>query len=693
MAPRQAGRLRPSRGIRLALAFLILLVCGVPPGSRAQTGGNPDLTSLSLEELMNVQLTSVLRKGESLAETPAPVTVITAEDIRRSGAISLPDLLRLVPGMDVAQIDSHSWAISARGYNNRYAGKLLVLVDGRSVYTPLFSGVLWETQDVVIEDVERIEVIRGPGGTLWGANAVNGIINIVTKPARDTQGSLVSGLFGSEDPLQVVGRYGGHFGNSGAFRVYAKGFRRDALVWNDGSSSRDDWNSLRGGFRADWKTNQGDDWTLLGEGSRGLTGLWAAPPLPDGTFVPQDGLKGHFNTAFLVTRWQRRPSPSVDYQFQGSFDYFDRNDGFLGERLQAVTLDFQNRLLGGKNHKIVWGLGARFAMDRAFYLSSSFGTSVFAPEKRNYPLWSAFFQDQWRLNSVNLFLGVKLENNPFTGLEVQPSVRASWMAGPQTTLWGAVSRGIRTPSRMLTDTRVQNILQIPFPPATVITEMNGNPDLPSEVLLAYEAGFRWNTSSSFSFEAAVFYNDYDNLTSVDSAPPEIEFTPQGLIIHNKMLTVSDVQAATKGLEVGLQWSPRPKFVFKAGVSYLKSTVTIQTGKEDDYTPNLPENDPRWQGFLQTSADLGPHLELGLTARHTGELEKSSALAGPAEREAIPSYTEVDLRLAWKPRKGLELALLGRNLLHDDHAEFRDTIVYTVPTRVQRSLALKLTWSF
>lgn len=674
--------------------LLALLLGSLHSGLGQEAGEGSDLASLTLEELMDVQLTSVLRKGESLGETPAPVTVITAEQIRRSGATELPELLRLVPGVAVARIDSHTWAISARGFNGRNAGKLLVLVDGRSIYTPLFSGVQWETQDLVLEDIERIEVIRGPGGTLWGANAVNGIINIVTKPARQTQGKSLAAILGNEDPYNAVARFGGSLDGGGAYRVYGKAVRRDGLVREDGKEAKDDWDAWRAGFRADWKAGRGDDWTVLGEGSRGSTGLWAAPPLPDGSVLPLPGLEGHFHTAFLVGRWLRRASPGNEIQIQGSLDFFERTDGFIGEKYQAANLDFQQSFQAGNHHRLVWGLGARWASDRAWYASSVFGDSAFLPEKRLMPLWSAYLQDQWSLGNLNLFLGTKLEHNRYTGLEIQPSLRASWLASPRFTLWAGVSRGLRTPSRITSDTSIRNTLPSQMPKATIVTEMRGNPDSPAEELVACETGLRWNPGAAFSFDLALFVNRYDNLATVDPLPPEIEFTPQGMVITTRMRTLSGAEAETKGGEAGLLWAPDPSWSLRGGASYLQSEVTLQPGSEDNYiTAGYSGGDPRWQGFLTGSFDLGKKWELDATLRRVGRIPGEDKGPGSLSESGVPAYTEADLRLAWKPRPGLEVAFLGMNLLQADHPEFIDSALFALPTRVQRRLALKFTWSF
>ncbi len=453
------------------------------------------LLDLSLEELMELKVTSLAKKPVSLARSPAALTVITAEEIRRSGLTTIPEVLRLVPGIDVAQIDANKWAISSRGFNGRFANKLLVLIDGRTVYSPVFTGVYWDVQDMLLEDIERIEVIRGPGGTLWGANAVNGIVNIITKHAKDTQGGLAQAGAGDQERGLGALRYGGKMGEDVHYRFSGKYFSRDDFVTAREDDAHDQWHMVRGTFRLDWDTSERDELMLQGaiyDGEADETGILTSltPPSVLSATDTTELSGGH-----ALLRFTHRQSDASEWVVQAYFDRAERFDDALGPiDVDTYDLDFQHRFPTGEHHELTWGLGYRRVEDD---LPDAFTVS-FDPLSRGVDLWSAFVQDEIILmEDLRLTLGSKFEHNDYSGFEFQPSARALWEVRPQHILWGAVSRAVRTPSRAESDFRV-NVAASPGPVSPVLVSILGNPDVEAEELFAYELGYRgWLTSQMY----------------------------------------------------------------------------------------------------------------------------------------------------------------------------------------------------
>jgi iron complex outermembrane receptor protein len=647
-------RLPPAVKEKLSPAFLVLALL-LPAAPAAVTAREPrppaanDLKKLSIEELMEIDVTSVSKRSERLSQAAAAIIVVTQEEIRRSGATSLPEALRLVNSLHVARQTQGDWAVSARGFNQTTADKMLVLIDGRSVYTPLFSGVFWDVQDTLLEDVERIEVIRGPGATLWGANAVNGVINIITKKAADTQGGLVTAGVGDEERGFGGVRYGGSLGEQGSYRVYGKYFDRDALVLAGGSDARDDMRMGQGGFRADWKTSEADGFTVQGDAYGGTIG--------ETTRADTDVDGGN-----LLGRWTRTTSERSGLDLQVYWDRTHRRiPDLFEEHLDILDLDFQHRLPLAKRQDLVWGFGYRWHQDEV-------GNSQligFFPPRRSFGLASIFAQDEISLlgDRLDVTVGTKVEHNESTGFEVQPSLRAAWKPNDRRTVWGAVSRAVRTPTRIDEDV-------IAFGPGGLHL-LEGSRDFESEDLLAYELGYRIQPNPELLFDLAAFYDVYDDLRSQEP-PPD---TPFPIVLRNKL------NAETWGAELRMNAQPRPGLRFQAAYARLEKHLHLDAGSRDPSGGLAEGNDPEDRVSLRSSFDLPEKVELDAWMRYVGAL--------PQPR--VDAYTELDLRLGWHASEALELSLVGANLLHSHHEEFGPAGPFR--EAVERSVYGKVTWRF
>jgi iron complex outermembrane receptor protein len=586
----------------------------------AQT--NPDFRKLTLEELLELDVTSVSRRPEPLGQTAAAVTVITAEDIRRSGVTSIPEVLRLVPGLEVARFNAGSWAISSRGFNGTAANKLLVLIDGRTVYSPLFSGTFWEIQDLPLDDIARIEVVRGPGATLWGANAVNGIINIITKTSHQTKGTLfVATGLGAEDLALGTLRVGAGLGTSTSYRVFGKYVYRDQLELANGNGAGDSMRMGRTGFRVD-DTRGPNEITVSGDAYRALADL----------LIPTDSAK--ILGGSLMGRWNRTISTTSEFQLRVSYERMDRRIPGQSDFHQKIfDIDLQHQFTRGP-HNVVWGAGYRWNND------STIPTPVlfFSPADRTYPVISAFLQDEisFRANTVKLLFGSKLEHNDFTGFEVQPGARLSWELSSDRFLWGAVTRAVRTPTRFDSDIRFG-------PPGLRIV---GRPEFESESVIAYELGYRW-TNRRLSYDISTFFNVYNGLRSLELTGP------------GEVMLFNNLNARTYGGEVSARYDLFEWLRFNASYSYLGKKLSLDSGHVDVFNGTLEGNDPKNQFFIRGSADLSHDIELDSTLRFVG------ALPAPV----VPKYTELDARLGWLPTANLEFSIVGRNLLQAEHPEF------------------------
>ena len=684
---------------RLGIVWTILLA-----GNSAAVGQAPspvDLTALSLEDLMNIEVTLASRKEEKLFEIAAAVFVLTREDIRRSGATSIPQVLRLVPGMQVGQIDASKWAISARGFAARFANKMLVLVDGRHIYSSLFGGVFWEMQDVLLEDIERIEVIRGPGAALWGANSVNGIINIITAPARDTEGKLIQAGFGTEERGFGALRYGDRLGEHAFYRIYAKSSTRGAFVDASGAGTADAWDLQQGGFRADWTPSERDVLSLQGDLFAGDAGQTFRFPTLEAPFVDSFDQDTRLTGGNVLAHWQRDFSPSSDLRLQFFYDRNRRDDGEFEMETDVFDIDLQHRFVPGRWQDIVWGLGYRR------YDDETVGSPKvsYEPPARSTDLYSAFIHDEIVLvaDHLRLALGSKFEHNSYTGFEYQPSARLLWTPDARQTLWTAISRAVRTPARNDDNVRIAFRTlpalsdALPDSPPLLLL-LHGDPSFESEELLSFELGYRLHANRALFFDLAAFYNSYSGLRAARIGNLESntsEATPYLTIV----LTDANLMDGTShGGELVAEWRfPRDRGRLRAAYSYLKVDLEVGPGVALE-SPNAENVAPQHQFYLWPSLDLRPDLQLDAVGRYVSRAIARAPSSFPNAADYLPdrnidAYFELDLRLAWRASRRLEFALVGRNLLAGHHPEFTGFFVDTLPTETQRGIHGTTTWNF
>jgi iron complex outermembrane receptor protein len=638
-------RLAVGVGRTIGAIFVALQAAGATAADTSAKAASPaDLSRMTIEELANIEISSVSKRPEPLSGAAASVYVITREDIRRYGATSIPEILRLAPNLQVARVDSSQYAITARGFNSTTANKLLVLIDGRAVYTPLFSGVFWDVQDTLIEDIERIEVISGPGGTLWGSNAVNGVINIITRNARDTLGGLASIGGGPKERGGAI-RYGARLGRDAMYRLYAKGFGRENTENSRGVSARDSWGKGQLGFRMDWA--KADDALMLdGAGY-------------DGSIDQRRFNDKSIAGAHLLGRWNRTLPNESAVQVQAYYDLTRRLfPGTFGEVLQTFDMDAQHRFPLGERHEFVWGGGYRLNHDRV----DNEPVLAFLPARRNLHLANVFVQDSIALaERLELTLGAKLEYNSYTRFEVQPNARLGWDLRDYGLLWSAISRAVRTPSRIDREF---------FVPRSAPFLIAGGPDFKSETLIAYEFGYRVQPVAQASFSISTFYNVYDDLRSVE--PTSGGLPPS--VLDNKM------EGESYGVEMWGNYLVLDWWRVSAGYNYLNKNLRFKRGSRDSTGVRAAGNDPEQQFSARSVMNLPYNLELDAALRWVDRLPNPN----------VPSYVALDARLGWTVSKSVELSVAGFNLTDRRHAEFG-----AAPTRseLRRTYYLRLLWNF
>ena len=640
---------------------------------------------MSLEELMNVQITSVGKKSQSLSQSAAAIFVISQDDIRRSGVTSIPDALRMAPGVQVARIDSNKWAVSARGFNGRFAKNLLVLIDGRSVYSPTFSGVYWDMQDVMLEDVERIEVIRGPGATLWGSNAVNGVINIITKSAADTLGGRLSLGAGTVERGFGAARYGVKLGDGTYARVYGKGFGRSSFNTADGRNSGDHWDRGQGGFRVDHQSADGSSMTLQGDAYAGDVNQRIDQPSlsPPGMAYTSDA--GRISGFNLLGRWRKSLALNSEISIQAYYDHTYKLESYNSQERDTYDVEMQHRFGIAGWHDVVWGLGYRLNQDKIMSPLAFFGSP-----RQDRQLFSAFIQDEMTLieHRLKLTLGSKLEHNEFTGFEGQPNIRLLWTPSERHAFWGAISRAVRIPSRGEDDSRIFSLGVAPGPQTSnfaVAAYVNGNRRFRAEELLAYELGYRFLPSSSFSTDLAVFYNKYDRLRDGTEGQPKVDLA-SGVVTVDSLLTNS-VRGATYGVELAADWRPVEYWTLQAAYTYLK----MELHGSDFGAPAVEQSNPQTQLSLRSSLSLPHHVSLDVWFRYVDRIKSGYPDIRLAQQ--IQDYTTLDTRIAWRPQPNLELSLVGQNLLDNRHLEFVQEVFAPKPTLIPRGVYVKLDWQF
>ncbi|MEO7299415.1 MAG: TonB-dependent receptor [Verrucomicrobiota bacterium] len=648
--------MRKNRIALSALAFACALTFFMGASLRATEQTNAleatpaQLKKLSLEDLMNLEVTSVSRRAEPYSLAPAAIQIITQEDIRRSGVSSLPEALRLANNLQVAQVDARGYGITARGFNGTTANKMLVMIDGRTVYTPLFSGVFWDAQDYLLEDIDRIEVISGPGATLYGANAVNGIISIVTKDARNTQGTLLTAGGGTELRAFAGLRYGGMISSNVFYRIYGNYFNRDSTAFANGADGLDDWWKAQGGFRLDWEASANDLITFQGD-------------LYHGNETQIAGDDGKINGGNVLSRWTHTISEDSDFSLQLYHDRTYRDfPGTYGDNLDTYDLDFQHHFRIGERNNFIWGAGYRYTHN---FVEKS-ALLAFLPAKLDRHLFSAFLQDEIKLrDNLTLTLGTKVEHNDYTGFEVQPSGRIGWSPATNHTIWAAISRAVRTPSR------VDKHLYLPAAAPHVV--INGGPDFVSETVIAYELGYRVQPVQKVSVSIATFFNQYDDVRGVTPAPfAQVDNLSEG---------------ETYGVELDVSYQILEWWRLRAGYTFLQEHIRVQPGKIEVNGGQGEIPDPQNQVFLSSYMSLPGNLELDGRLRFIDRLAVYSA----GKAGTVPSYVSLDLRLGWNPTKNLEFSIVGQNLLDSQHPEFG----FPTATRheIERSVFGKVTWRF
>ena len=634
-----------------------------------------DLKLLSFDDLLNVQVTSVSRKEEQWRDAAAAIAVISQEDIRRSGATTLPETLRAVPGLHVAQTTSSTWAISSRGFSSVNSEKLLVLADSRSIYTPLYSGVFWDVQGYLLEDVDRIEVIRGPGATQWGSNAVNGVINIQTKSARDTQGAYAEAAMGDELRGFAGARYGGTIAEDGYYRFYAQYADHDG-TFNRAAQSEDEWHMTRFGMRADWDITSRDTLTVQGDIYEGKVGQLAPSIEVIGRAGPSGDLEVDLRGGHVLSRWRRTFTPDSNLQLRVYYDRTRREDPSYDDSLDTVDIDLQHEIEGATRHHVVWGVNYRYAAN------DNEGKGIFAldPHDSEDEIFSAFVQDEISLrDTLHLTLGSKFEHNDFSGFEVQPSVRAAWRISSAHTAWAAVSRAARVPTRIERDIAVD----VTDPAGNPVVRLLGNEDFDAERLLAYEVGYRWHVLDDLFVDTAGFYNDYEDLATLELGTPFVDSSGRAVIpIENQ----NRMDGQARGVETQVTYSPMSSWRLIASYAYVDLELQPH-GLDLNRGRFLQGATPKHQFGLRSLLDLSPDWQLDMHWRSLSDIESLPAIV---DGSGIDGYTELDVRLAWRGWEPLDVSLVGRNLLHRRHVEFG-----TPQARgaIERSVYGKVSWRF
>jgi iron complex outermembrane receptor protein len=650
-----------------------------------QPAGQRDLSLVPIEDLMNIEVTSVSKKEQKMSQAAAAIFVITQEDIHRSGATNIPDLLRMVPGLDVSQISANDWAVSARGFNQQFSNKLLVLIDGRAVYTPLLGGVNWDTQEVPLEDIDRIEVIRGPGATLWGANAVNGVINIVSKKAEDTLGGLITAGAGTEGQALGTVQYGGIIRGTTSYRVFADYLNRNSLPAPGVNSGEDGWHLLHGGFRADADFSTKDSFTVQGDlytGEEGATiiHLFSIDPRVVGNLEVLNRLSG----GNILGRWNHTFSSRSDTTLQFYFDNYERTGPESRETRYTIDLDFSHHWAWGSRQDVLWGAGYRRTWNQ------DLGTidQSFNPPNAELQLFTFFLQDTIALHPDRVFFtaGTKIENSYFTGFELEPSARLAWTPSNRMTLWTAVSRAERSPTQRDTDLNAA-LAAFPDPqgsgtPVEVI--LFGNPKILSEHVLAFEAGLRAEPNRTLSVDVSTFFNRYDHLETLETGPEVLEPSPAPARFVIPITLGNLMHGTTEGGEISANLKLTDRWTLSPGYAFLEMHLHTEPSSQD--TTSVME----YQGSSpQHQAQLRSHVDLS----HGLSWDASAYFVSALPAQGVASYTRIDTQLKWKFAERGDFSVVGQNLLHDLYLESMDQLTLVNSTLIKRSAYAKFTWRF
>jgi len=661
----------------------IIIFISLVTTSNACLASESDLSTMSIEDLMDIQVTSVNKKPKNLSDSAAAIFVITQENIQQSGSTSIPGLLRMVPGLSVAQIDSNKWAISSRGFNSRFSDKLLVLIDGRSVYNPLYSGVYWDMKDAVLEDIKRIEVIRGPGATLWGANAVNGVINIITKHAADTLGGLVAGGVGTEERSFATGRYGAMLADGIYGRFYAKGNKKDSFELVAGGDAGDTWKTYRSGFRVDGALSSANSFTVLGDiySNDMDQNTVVATLVPPYVALDNQGAKASGGNILFSGSHYLANNSELNIQFY--YDRTNRRETIAHSDTDTLDLELKHHFSLRLDHDIIWGLHYRYINNQ---LHNNFYLTI-EPEQEKLNLFSFFLQDEYSLIKDKLFLtiGSKFEHNDYTGYEIQPNARILWNPVTNHRVWGAVSRAVRTPNRIEKNSTINGFVLAPGSkdnplPVPLLWGLKGTGNSDSQILIAYEAGYRFIPTGAISFDTAIFYNDYNKLRTV---PPEYSFNGTYAEAFGKFQ--NDAEGSTHGLELAMAWQALPSLKVDLAYSLIYEDLP---DIHVTFTSEAPTN----QLSLQANWQLSHTLTIDFWGRYVDKLR--AIYSGDIVDAAYPidDYFTVDLQLRYRPFQDLEIALIGQNLLQKGHEEYVQEY-YTLPAEVERGVYMKATYRF
>jgi iron complex outermembrane receptor protein len=663
---------------------LVILLAGACWASAPSPQSPEDLADASLETLMNLEVSSPARKEQKLSQTADAIYVITQEDIRRSGLDSIPELLRMVPGLQVARIDANSWSVTARGFAGQFADKMLVLIDGRSIYNHLYSGVYWEQNTVPLDDIERIEVIRGPGATMWGANAMNGVINIITKPARETQGLTIETGGGSEEHELGSVRYGGSAGDRIFYRADAEYFQDGPLSTSTGQAAHDQWDSAQGGGRLDWQISARDMLSVEGDIYRGgaqqtvypdYPAIGLSPPLPDSVTMSGD---------YVMGRWKHTFSDRSDLAMQFSNSDEDRVEGFGRLNTNTTEFDFQHHFAFSARHDLMWGFDFQIYQDGIVTTQQAFpppsATVRFIPTASTEALFSFFVQDQIAVlpERLTLTLGAKIEHTGYSGVDLQPSARLLWNATARQGLWASVSRAVHTPALVERDLLLEYQLT---QSSGVEGLLSGNPNFQPETALAYEAGYRTQPARWVTADLATFFTIYHDLASIDLGAPFLETGPPAALVVPMQLG-NNAAGHTYGIELATNWSLTRKWRLTGNYSWFRYGLDRADLGAQSIPEDIEGSSPAHQVQFRSQWDIGKKLGFDTGVYFV------SALTGLD----VPGYVRTDARLGWRVARAIEISLAGQNLLNGRHLEFAPTY-YVQPTEPGRAVQLKVTWAF
>jgi len=668
----------------LLLCLLLASVLGTAQGDEPQPAsgqtGPAALKKLSLEELSQIEVTTPSKEPTKVLQTAAAIYVITGEDIRRSGATCIPEALRLAPGVEVARIDSNKWSIGIRGFGSRLTRSVLVLIDGRTVFTPLFDGTYWEVQDTEMEDIDRIEVIRGPGATIWGPNAVNGVINVITKDTKDTRGLLASAGGGNLEQGFADFRYGGGNGDDFNYRIYGKGFTRGPEDHPDGSNF-DDWRAMQTGFRIDWKENDRDTFTVQGDAYDEVAGESVQATSYTQPYSQIVDANAYLSGGNVMAHWKRALSEDNDIQVQVYYDRTNRHEPNFGELRNTFDIDFLQRLRVLRWNQVTWGLGARVSPVDDIEVVSGL---TFLPFKRTDELFTAFFQDEVGLvdHRLSLTLGTKLLRTNFTDFGVEPSARLLWTPSQKQTVWAAVTHALRTPSDSEENFYLLGLVSITSNGTPYFARFNANHNFAPEQLNGYEVGYRDLWGKNFYVDVAAFYNHYHDLFSEDiTGPPYLETTPEPVHFLLPAQFGNGLLGYTKGVEIAPEWRPKSFLRLRGSYSFLHMNLGKAPNSEDVGTaPGIVGSSPGHEASVRLGVDFSKRLQLDLDYRYVS----------PLPAHLVPAYSTGDARFGWRISRQFEISFVGQNLLQPSHPEDGGDPGPLV--LIKRGAYARLTWS-